>query len=114
MKMSPRQILVYWKKRWKIQLSESQEKAFLRQVVARGIDRHPASHIRAAVDDLRKLKQISDRLRPATGPMSSSSGGTRPSRGSGLVNNPGPAEETPVEYCEHCDAPIRTGEEHDC
>jgi hypothetical protein len=114
MKMSPHQILVYWKKRWGTDLSEAEEQRFIQRVKAQKIHEFPAEHIRAAVNDLRKLDDIFRRLRPATGPMSSSSGGTRPSRGSGLVNNPGTAEETPVEYCEHCDAPIRTGEEHDC
>jgi hypothetical protein len=112
--MEPQLILEIWKKRWRIPLTKEKEAEFKRNVVHFGLDKFDRTRLMAAIDQHRKLKQISNSLSNGSNPRAIGQPGGKAQYGSGLVNNPGKAEATSYDRCEHCNALIRSGEEHDC
>ena len=112
--MEPQLILEIWKKRWRIALTKEQEAKFKRNVVHYGLDKFDRTRLIAAIDQHRKLDQISNSLSNGANPRATGQPGGKAHYGSGLVNNPGKAEATSNDRCEHCNALIRSGEEHDC
>jgi hypothetical protein len=112
--MEPQLILEIWKKRWQIPLTKEKEAEFKSKVVFFGLDKFDRTRLIAAIDQHRHLKQISNSLNKGANPRATGQPGGKARYGSGLVNNPGKAEATSNDRCEHCNALIRSGEEHDC
>jgi len=112
--MEPQLILEIWKKRWRIPLTKEKEAEFKSKVVHYGIDKFDRNRLIAAIDQYQKLYQISNSLSNGSNPRATGQPGGKARYGSGLVNNRGKAEATSNDRCEHCNALIRSGEEHDC
>jgi hypothetical protein len=112
--MEPQLILEIWKKRWRMTLTKEKEAEFKRDVVHFGLDKFDRTRVIATINQYRKLRQISNSLSNGANPKVTGQPGGKARYGSGLVNNPGRAEATSNDRCEHCKALIRSGEEHDC
>ena len=112
--MEPQLILEIWKKRWRIPLTREKEAKFISDVKHFGLDKFDRARLTAAIDQHRRLREISNSLSNAANPGATGQPGGKAHYGSGLVNNPGKAEATSNDRCEHCNALIRSGEEHDC
>jgi hypothetical protein len=60
--MEPQLILEIWKERWRIPLTKEKEAEFKRNVVHYGLDKFDRTRLIAAIDQHRRLDQISNSL----------------------------------------------------